>query len=96
MVAGVSEGFSKTLEMQGVGYRASMQGKDLVLAIGFSHPVTVPPPPTIDAKSWVLMDYGSFVVHVFEHQEREFYRLENLWIDAPVVTWDERAEVSSG
>jgi large subunit ribosomal protein L6 len=47
MVAGVSEGFSKTLEMQGVGYRASMQGKDLVLAIGFSHPVTVPPPPTI-------------------------------------------------
>ena len=48
MVAGVSEGFSKTLEMQGVGYRASMQGKDLVLAIGFSHPVTVPPPPTIE------------------------------------------------
>ncbi len=48
MVAGVSEGFSKTLEMQGVGYRASMQGKDLVLAIGFSHPVTVPPPETIE------------------------------------------------
>jgi large subunit ribosomal protein L6 len=48
MVAGVSEGFSKTLEMQGVGYRASMQGKDLVLAIGFSHPVIVPPPPTIE------------------------------------------------
>ena len=47
MVAGVSEGFSKTLEMQCVGYRASMQGNDLVLAIGFSHPVTVPPPPTI-------------------------------------------------
>lgn len=48
MVAGVSEGFSKTLEMQGVGYRAAMQGKDLVLAIGFSHPVTVPPPPNIE------------------------------------------------
>ena len=48
MVAGVSEGFSKTLEMQGVGYRASMQGKDLVLAIGFSHPVTVPPPTNIE------------------------------------------------
>jgi len=48
MVAGVSEGFSKTLEMQGVGYRASMQGKDLVLAIGFSHPVTVNPPPNIE------------------------------------------------
>jgi large subunit ribosomal protein L6 len=48
MVAGVSEGFSKTLEMQGVGYRASMQGKDLVLAIGFSHPVTVNPPANIE------------------------------------------------
>jgi large subunit ribosomal protein L6 len=48
MVAGVSEGFSKTLEMQGVGYRASMQGKDLVLAIGFSHPVTINPPQNIE------------------------------------------------
>jgi large subunit ribosomal protein L6 len=48
MVKGVSEGFSKTLEMQGVGYRAQMQGRDLVLAVGFSHPVNVPPPPGID------------------------------------------------
>jgi ribosomal protein L6P/L9E len=39
MVRGVTEGFAKTLEMQGVGYRAQMQGKDLQLAIGFSHPV---------------------------------------------------------
>jgi large subunit ribosomal protein L6 len=48
MVQGVSEGFAKTLEMQGVGYRAQMQGKDLVLAIGFSHPVNVAPPPGIE------------------------------------------------
>ena len=48
MVHGVSEGFSKTLEMQGVGYRAQMQGNDLQLAIGFSHPVNVPPPPGIE------------------------------------------------
>jgi large subunit ribosomal protein L6 len=48
MVKGVSEGFSKTLEMQGVGYRAQMQGQDLVLAVGFSHPVQIPPPPTIE------------------------------------------------
>jgi large subunit ribosomal protein L6 len=34
--------------MQGVGYRAQMQGKDLVLAIGFSHPVNVVPPPGIE------------------------------------------------
>ena len=48
MVAGVTEGFSKTLELQGVGYRAQMQGRDLVLAIGYSHPVNVPPPPGIE------------------------------------------------
>ena len=48
MVRGVSEGFTKTLEMQGVGYRAQMQGNELQLAIGFSHPVNVPPPPGIE------------------------------------------------
>ena len=47
MVKGVSEGFSKTLEMQGVGYRAQMQGSDLVLAVGYSHPVQVAPEPGI-------------------------------------------------
>ena len=48
MVTGVTEGFAKTLEMQGVGYRAQMQGRDLVLAVGYSHPVQVPPPPGIE------------------------------------------------
>jgi large subunit ribosomal protein L6 len=48
MVVGVSEGFTKTLELQGVGYRAQMQGQDLVLAIGYSHPVNVSPPPGIE------------------------------------------------
>jgi ribosome-associated protein len=38
---------------------------------------------------WMLMDYVDFVVHVFNHEEREFYRLENLWRDAPVVEWEE-------
>jgi len=48
MVIGVSEGFSKTLEMQGVGYRAQMQGPELVLAIGYSHPVNVKPPVNVE------------------------------------------------
>ena len=48
MVRGVTDGFAKTLEMQGVGYRAQMQGKDLQLAIGFSHPVNIPPPEGIE------------------------------------------------
>ena len=48
MVIGVTEGFQKELEIHGVGYRASMQGKNLNLALGFSHPVTVEPPPGIE------------------------------------------------
>jgi large subunit ribosomal protein L6 len=48
MVTGVSEGFSKNLEIVGVGYRAVLKGKDLELALGFSHPVLVVPEPGIE------------------------------------------------
>jgi large subunit ribosomal protein L6 len=47
MVVGVSEGFSKVLEIQGVGYRASLKGEDIELLVGFSHPVDVPAPKGI-------------------------------------------------
>lgn len=47
MVTGVSEGFEKNLEIEGVGYRAEMEGKNLVLHVGFSHSVTVEPPEGI-------------------------------------------------
>lgn len=43
MVVGVTDGFTKTLEIQGVGYRAQMQGKNLVLNVGYSHPVNIEP-----------------------------------------------------
>ncbi|MBR3545786.1 MAG: 50S ribosomal protein L6 [Oscillospiraceae bacterium] len=42
MVVGVTEGFSKTLEIQGVGYRAAKEGKNLVMNLGFSHQVIIP------------------------------------------------------
>lgn len=48
MVTGVSQGFSKNLEIRGVGYRASMQGNKLVLAVGYSHPVEMVPPEGIE------------------------------------------------
>jgi len=44
MVKGVSDGFEKTLEMTGVGYRAQMEGKKLIMALGYSHPIEVDPP----------------------------------------------------
>jgi large subunit ribosomal protein L6 len=47
MVTGVNEGFSKTLEIVGVGYRAQLKGSDLEIAVGYSHPVTIKPPDGI-------------------------------------------------
>ncbi|MBX5474427.1 MAG: 50S ribosomal protein L6 [Thermoleophilia bacterium] len=43
MVEGVTKGFEKRLEIQGVGYRAALKGSDLELSVGFSHPVTITP-----------------------------------------------------
>ena len=48
MVEGVTNGYSRTLEIQGVGYRAQLQGRDLVLALGYSHPVNIPAPEGIE------------------------------------------------
>ncbi|MDX1357782.1 MAG: 50S ribosomal protein L6 [Clostridia bacterium] len=47
MVVGVSEGFKKELEINGVGYRAALQGNTLVLSLGYSHPVEMVPPEGI-------------------------------------------------
>jgi large subunit ribosomal protein L6 len=48
MVVGVSTGFEKILEINGVGYRAEVDGKNLVLNVGYSHPVVVEPPEGIE------------------------------------------------
>ena len=47
MIIGVSEGYSKKLELVGVGYRAALKGTDLELQLGYSHPVVVPAPENI-------------------------------------------------
>jgi large subunit ribosomal protein L6 len=48
MVTGVTEGFEKRLEIQGVGYRAALRGKDIELAVGYSHSVSIKAPEGID------------------------------------------------
>lgn len=62
MVVGVSTGFTKVLEVDGVGYRAEMNGTNLVLALGFSHPVTIVPETGItfeaDSKTRVVRVSG--------------------------------------
>lgn len=47
-----------------------------------------------DSRQWVLMDYGSFVVHVFDAERRAFYQLERLWGDCPRLDWRKPARVS--
>ena len=48
MVIGVTDGYEKRLEIQGVGYRAQLKGKNLELAVGYSHPVPIPAPDGIE------------------------------------------------
>jgi large subunit ribosomal protein L6 len=48
MVQGVTEGFEKRLDIQGVGYRANLKGRDIELSVGYSHPVTIKAPEGIE------------------------------------------------
>jgi len=62
MIQGVSTGFEKVLEIQGVGYRAEMNGKNLILNVGYSHPVEIIPPEGVsfeaDSKARLIKVIG--------------------------------------
>jgi len=60
MVTGVTTGFTKNLEISGVGYRAQLQGTKLVLALGYSHPVEVDPPAGIEFRVETPTKLGVF------------------------------------
>jgi len=60
MVEGVTKGYARRLQVEGVGYRAEMRGDNLVLSVGFSHPVEVEPPPGISFT--VERGYRTFAV----------------------------------
>ncbi len=58
-----------------------------------------PKPVRVEGKEdreWVLMDYGSFVVHVFQQEQRDFYQLEKLWGDRPRVDWEPQRTPEAG
>ena len=84
MVIGVTEGFSKTLEINGVGYRAAKQGNKLNLTLGFSHPVEMDPPEgiTIDVpqpnqiviSGMDKQNVGQFAAQVREMRPPEPYK----------------------
>ena len=84
MVEGVTNGFKKELEIQGVGYRASKQGKDLVMNLGYSHPVVisetdgitieVPDPLKIVINGIDKQRVGQFAAEVREKRPPEPYK----------------------
>lgn len=65
MVKGVSEGFVKTLELQGTGYRARMSGNNLILSLGFSHEVEYVPAPGISLK---VENTNTIIISGFDRQ----------------------------
>jgi large subunit ribosomal protein L6 len=66
MVEGVTKGFEKRLELQGVGYRAALRGTDLELNVGFSHPVVIKPPQGV---SFEVPDATSVLVKGIDKQQ---------------------------
>ena len=66
MVEGVTRGFEKRLELQGVGYRAALRGTDLELNVGFSHPVVIKPPQGI---SFEVPDATTVLVKGIDKQQ---------------------------
>ena len=56
-----------------------------IKAAGGPSPVRV---EGLEDRQWILMDYASFVVHIFHQEQRDFYQLERLWGDRPRVSWE--------
>jgi large subunit ribosomal protein L6 len=75
MIVGLDKGFSKELEVNGVGYRAQMEGKKLVMNLGYSHPVTMDPPEGVEIEvpapnKIVIKGYNKQVVGQFAAEVR--------------------------
>jgi len=95
MVEGVTNGFSKSLELVGVGYRASLQGKKLVLAVGKSHPVEmepwegieieVPAPNKIIVKGIDKEKVGTFAADIREQRPPEPYKGKGIKYEKEVI-----------
>ena len=94
MVEGVSNGFSKTLEVNGVGYRAVKQGKNLTLSLGYSHPVEMEDPEGIETKvdgnkiivSGVSKEkVGQYAAEIREKRKPEPYKGKGIKYETEVI-----------
>lgn len=102
MVVGVSEGFKKELEVNGVGYRAQKQGKDLVLSLGYSHPVVmsetdgisidVPAPNKIIISGPDKQKVGQFAAEVRGKRPPEPYKGKGIkYVDEIIIRKEGKA-----
>jgi large subunit ribosomal protein L6 len=96
MVIGVTEGFSKTLEINGVGYRAAKAGQNVNLSLGFSHPVVVEPPKGITlevpAPNKIIVmginkeEVGAIAANIRGYREPEPYKGKGVrYVDEVIV-----------
>ena len=94
MVTGVSNGYEKTLEINGVGYRAAKQGKKLVLTLGYSHPVEMEDPDgvetTVDGNKIVVKGIdkekvGQYAAEIREKRKPEPYKGKGIKYSDEVI-----------
>ncbi len=94
MVVGVTEGYAKTLEVNGVGYRAAKQGSKLTLSLGFSHPVEMTDPEgittTVDGNKIVVSGIdkekvGQYAAEIREKRAPEPYKGKGIKYDYEVI-----------
>src|SRR5690606_28098037 len=95
MIIGVTEGYSKTLEIEGTGYRAAKQGNKLDLTLGFSHPVEledpegieveVPQPNRIIVKGIDKQKVGNYAANIRSFREPEPYKGKGIRYQGEIV-----------
>jgi large subunit ribosomal protein L6 len=95
MVTGVTSGFSKNLEIQGVGYRAALKGSDLELALGYSHPVEikapegitfeVPQPTRITVRGASKQQVGEIAAQIRKQRKPEPYKGKGIRYEGEYV-----------
>ena len=105
-VVGVSEGYTKNIKLNGVGYRANVQGKKLTLTRGFSHPVEYVLPDGIEAKSENQTEFnltsnnkqllGQICAEIRAYRPPEPYKGKGIFIDNEHVVRKERKKAAAG
>jgi large subunit ribosomal protein L6 len=95
MVTGVTTGYQKNLEIQGVGYRAALKGRDLELALGYSHPVEikapegitfeVPQPTRITVKGASKQQVGELAAQIRKQRKPEPYKGKGIRYEGEYV-----------